>query len=135
MKKTIISFFLCLLLVFAVSCESAEAVANNALLDDGAVKKVEVTSMPEGYYYTFVESEAETVASYIRSLHLEDEFPEDPNVYAGMTWVVDIEYDGADTTTVYMFGNMFIRRDSSEWLRMEYSEAEGFASLLEKLDK
>ena len=138
MKRAVFSLLLALCLLLLASC--GEAVpnyteANNTLLGDATVSRVEVSSMPHGYSYSFRGDDAEAVVDYIRSLTLESDFAENPDVYVGMTWVVEIEYDGAEKATVYMFGNIFIRRDSSEWLKMEYSEAEGFASLLEKLDK
>ena len=133
MKRTIIFLALVLCLLFLASCGAPEKA--DVFLDGGEVRAVEVSSMPHGYSYSFSGSEAERVVDYISALHLESSFTEDPNVYTGMTWVVDIEYADGDTDTVYMFGNTFIRKGDSDWLKMEYKEAEGFSELLESLDK
>ena len=89
--------------------------------------------MPHGYEYSFEGEKAERAADYIRSLTLKTEFDENPDVFTGMTWVVELSYEDGKTVTVYMFGNMFIRRADGEWLKMDYDEAEQFLSLLERL--
>ena len=104
------------------------------VLDDGVVKSVEVSSMPHGYEYSFEGKYAYAVIDYIRGQYLEADFPEDPDVYTGMTWVVDIRYEDGTDTTVYMFGNMFIRKDNENWLKMDYNEAEAFGEQLYNLD-
>lgn len=134
MKRSIFVLLLCFCLVFAISCDSEEGSANNTVLDDGVVKSIEVSSMPHGYEYSFDGNDAYAVIDYIRGLHLEADFPEDPDVYTGMTWVVDIRYEDGTDTTVYMFGNMFIRKDNENWLKMDYNEAEAFGELIYNLD-
>ena len=135
MKRSIFVLLLCFCLVFAISCGSEDGSVNSAALDEGVVKSIEVSSMPHGYEYSFEGNDAHAVIDYIRGLHLEADFSEDPDVYTGMTWVVDIRYEDGTDTTVYMFGNMFIRKDNENWLKMDYNEAAAFEELLENLDK
>ena len=47
-----------------------------------------------------------------------------------MTWVISLHYEDGDTVTVYHFGNLFIRSDSSRWYKMTYEEASRFEALL-----
>ena len=104
-----------------------------ALIPDGAVLYAGVTSMPEGYDYSFHGEAAQAVADYLAALNLITDFEEDPSEYAGMTWVIFLALENGETETVYLFGNMFIRSESGPWHRLSYEEASGFDTLLAQL--
>ena len=103
------------------------------LLKGRDAKNITVSSLPAGYNYAFDGEKADAIVSYLTGLSLTADFPENPNEYAGMTWVIFIEYENGDTETVYHFGNMFIGTEESPWYRMKSDEAIQFESLLERL--
>ena len=110
-----------------------QPVRDGELIPDGTVLYAGITSMPEGYDYSFRVDAAQAVADYLTGLNLIADFKEDPNEYAGMTWVIFLAYDNGETETVYLFGNMFIRSESGPWYRLSYEEASGFDALLSEL--
>ena len=101
---------------------------------DGAVR-VEVRSLPEGYAYSFAEEDAEAIVAYLSGLHLRSDFPENPDKYVGMTWVISLAYENGEAETVYHFGNMFIRTENGPWYLMQYEEANRFGTLCHELNK
>ena len=113
----------------------AEEFFEGELLKEGNVKNVHVTSLPEGYDYSFSGDDAKSVEDYFRKLNLIVNFEENPNEYVGVTWVISLEYENSDTQTIYHFGNMFIRADKSPWYKMTYEEASAFDTLLRSLKK
>lgn len=113
----------------------AEEVFEGKLLKEGNVKNVHVTSLPEGYDYSFSGDDAKCIEDYFRKLNLIANFEENPNGYVGMTWVISLEYENGDTQTIYHFGNMFISADKSPWYKMTYEEASAFDTLLWSLKK
>ncbi len=134
MRKAITSilvFVMCFTL--CTSCESAAAAQNTLMPGSDGITSVVVSSMPEGYDYSFTGDQAETLAQYILDMEISADFPEDPNVYAGMTWVIVAEYENGNTATVYLFGNMFIRSGDGPWFKVSGKEAEGFEALLTSL--
>lgn len=124
-------FLLAITLCFSVFSGCSE----KKLLNDGSVKSVVVTSLPEGYEYSFAGDDAEAVIDYLSSLNLISVFSENPDEYSGMTWVIAIEYENGTEETVYHFGNMFVRRDGGAWYKMNYDEAARFSTLLDELSK
>ena len=128
----ILAAMLCLTMV--VGCDGTEVATYNTLLPgiDG-IAAVTVTSMPQGYDYSLTGENAKKLAQYILDMDVTADFPEDPNVYAGMTWVITTEYENGAAVTVYLFGNMFIRAGDGPWLKVSASEAEGFEALLSSL--
>lgn len=105
------------------------------LLPEGNIVSVEISSLPEGFNYSFGGEDAETIADYLSSLHLGSDFEENPNEYTGMTYVISLKYDSDEVLTVYHFGNMFIRSEDAPWYKMTYDEASRFDTLLDELDK
>lgn len=67
--------------------------------------------------------ETDAIVEYLSNLTLISNFPENPDEYSGMTWVIEVEYSDGDSTTIYHFGNMFIRADDGPWYKMDYEEA------------
>ena len=135
MKKllTIALAFLCLLGMVGCS-QQPKQVQGNQLLAEGNVIKIDVSSLPEGYNYSFDGEDAKEIIDYLSNLNLQSNFKENPNEYAGMTWVIFLEYDNGDELTVYHFGNMFIRTEKGSWYKMTHDEANRFDTLLDELN-
>lgn len=89
--------------------------------------EINVSSLPKGYDYSFRSSDqngtAKDIIDYLASLDLKSEFPENPDEYGGMTWVITLIYEDNSTLNIYHSGNMFIRIDSGEWYRMAHEDA------------
>ena len=141
MKKllTIALAFLCVLGMVGCSQQPQQVQGNqqvqcNQLLAEGNVIKIDVSSLPEGYNYSFDGEDAKEIIDYLSNLNLQSNFEENPNEYAGMTWVIFLEYDNGDELTVYHFGNMFIRTEKGSWYKMTYDEANRFDTLLDELN-
>ena len=135
MKKllTIALAFLCVLGMVGCS-QQPQQVQGNQLLAEGNVIKIDVSSLPEGYNYSFDGEDAKEIIDYLSNLNLQSNFEEDPNEYTGMTWVISLEYDNGEILTVYHFGNMFIRTEKGYWYKMTYDEANRFDTLLDELN-
>ncbi len=103
------------------------------LRENEKVADVHVFSLPAAYDYTFDGEAAEEIAEYLRSLALISDFPENPDLYGGGTWIIEVEYESGESATVCHFGNMFIRTDHGKWYKMVHSEAMELDSLIEKL--
>ena len=112
------------------SVQPTQSQQDIALIPEGTVTAVRVTSMPEGYDFSFTGKEAEKIAGYFRSLNLISDFEENPNEYSGMTWCVTLEYETGKSLDVYHFGNMFVRTEDGPWYRMTYEEASAFDTLI-----
>lgn len=95
---------------------------------------IHVTSLPEGYAYSFSGEDAKAIIDYLSNLNLEENFKENPDGYTGMTWVVSLKYDNGNVSTVYHFGNMFIKVENGPWYLMTYDEASRFGRLLSELN-
>lgn len=119
-----------LLLVLLAGCRAEQP----RLLPEGTVTAVAVNSLPGGYDYSFAAEDAQAVAEYLSGLTLTAKFPENPNEYAGMTWVIQLSYENGNTVTVYHFGNLFIRADDGPWYKMQYDEAVRLDALLDDLN-
>ena len=135
MKKllTIALVFLCVFGMVGCS-QQPQQVQSNKLIAEGNVIKIDVSSLPEGYNYSFDGEDAKEIIDYLSNLNLQSNFEEDPNEYTGMTWVISLEYDNGEILTVYHFGNMFIRSEKGSWYRMTYDEANCFDTLLDELN-
>ena len=99
-------------------------------LEKDGIVNIKVSSFPGEYNHSFSEDDADIIVDYLSGWKLISEFAEDPDVYAGMTWEILIEYENGDIVTVYYFGNMFIRTDSGPWYKMNYDEAKRFDTFL-----
>lgn len=118
-----------------VGCnQQPQQVQGNQLLAEGNAININVSSLPEGYDYSFSGENAKAIIDYLSNLNLESNFEENPNEYMGMTWVISLEYDNGNVLTIYHSGNMFIRSESSSWYKMNFDEASGFGALLNELN-
>ena len=118
---------LCLLTMTACSITVAKG---GTLLKEGPVRKISVSSRPEGHSYSFTGDRAQSIIDYISQLHLIDDYPENPGDYDGMTWVISLEYEDGTILTIYHFGNMFIKAENGPWYKMTYEEASRFDTLV-----
>lgn len=136
MRKLIV-FLITLVLVAGIfaACGHDTNAAALELPRDAKIQTVSVSSLPEGYSYSFSGDEAIEIIDYLSGLNLIAVFSENPNEYTGMTWVISIEYEDQDGVTVYHFGNLFIRTENGPWYKMDFDEEAEFARLLEKLTK
>lgn len=136
MKKilTIVLVYICVLGMVGCS-QQPQQVQSNHLLAEGNVINIDVSSLPEGYNYSFSGEEAKAIIDYLSNLNLDSDFKENPNEYSGMTWVISLQYDNGDVLTVYHFGNLFIRSEKGSWYKMTFDEASRFDTLLDELSK
>ena len=105
MKKFIAVVLVCICVFGLIGCnQQPQQVQGNQLLVEGNVVKIDVSSLPEGYNYSFSGEDAQAIIDYLSTLNLESEFEENPNEYTGMTWVIALEYENGDTFKIYHFG-------------------------------
>ena len=141
MKKLIACLLSLILVFFAIGCSDTAADENTStqkgtlLLLDGNVKKISVTSLPEGYNYSFEGEDSKAIVDYLSVLNLVSQFKENPNEYGGMTWVISLEYDNGETLQIYHFANMFIKTADGKWYKMNNDEAIDLEDLLDELTK
>lgn len=142
MKKLISVALLSVFLLMMIGCSSSSvkdsgfsSVKDSVLLKKGKVIKVNVSSLPEGYDYTFTHESTKKITDYLSKLDLISDYSENPNEYGGLTWVISLEYDDNSKLTIYHFGNMFIKTDGGSWYKMSYNEADRFNKLLYELSK
>ena len=83
-KNTILILIIACLLTMMTACSGA-TVKGGVLLKEGTVKKISVTSQPEGYDYSFSGDDAQSVVNYLSELNLTSEYSENPDEYGGMT--------------------------------------------------
>lgn len=107
---------------------------NVRLFKEGNIKSVTVTSLPEGFKYSYLGKDADAVVDYLENLNLYSGFEDNPDEHMGMTWEISLEYQNGDVTSVYHFGNSFIRTDNSPWYQMTHEEASRFNDLLAELN-
>ena len=135
MKKFIAVVLMCICVLGVIGCnQQPQQVQGNQLLVEGNVVKIDVSSLPEGYNYSFSGEDAKAIIDYLSTLSLESEFEENPNEYTGMTWVISLEYDDGDALQIYHFGNMFIRVKGGLWYKMTDEEGNRFDILLNELN-
>ena len=134
MKKLLIITLAFLYVLSMVGCsQQPQQVQGGQLLAEGNIVKIDVSSLPEGYNYSFSGADAKAIIDYLSTLNLESNFEENPNEYDGMTWVISLKYENGDALTIYHFGNMFIRVKGGSWYKMTYDEASRFDTLLDEL--
>ena len=105
----------------------------NSLIREKTINNITVTSLPSGYEYSLTGDDVNAIVDYFSNLHLISDFEENPDEYNGMTLVVSIEYHNGTSSTIYHFGNMFVRVDDGPWYKMDYEEASRFHPLLQEL--
>ena len=133
MKKIAVLVLALLCMVAMVGCSSTYA-KGSVLLKEGKVKNVSLSSLPEGYDYSYTGQDAQAIVDYLSNLDLLSDFEENPDHYGGMTWVIDLEYADGSKETIYHSGNMFIRASGDPWYRMTDEQAHAFDSLLDELN-
>ena len=101
-------------------------------LDENSIKRISVTSSPEGYEYSFKGADAQAIVDYLESLHLTPF--SGINSEDGMTWVISIEDKNGKITTVYHSCNKYIMAEDGSLYEMIFEEANRFSSLLYELD-
>ena len=101
-------------------------------LDENSIKRIAVTSLPEGYEYSFKGDDAQAIVDYLENLHLTP-FSR-INSEDGMTWVISIEDKNGKITTVYHSCNKYIMAEDGSLYEMIFEEANRFGSLLHELD-
>lgn len=135
MKKLTVLLLALICVLGIVGCsQQPQQVQGGQLLAEGNVVKIDVSSLPEGYDYSFNGEDAKEIIGYLSGLNLQSDFEENPNEYAGMTWVISLEYENGDVSTIYHLGNMFIRSEKGSWYKMTYEEGGRFDVLLNELD-
>jgi hypothetical protein len=134
MKKIIAIVLVCICVLGIVGCsQQPQQVQGGQLLAEGNIVKIDVSSLPEGYNYSFRGADAKAIIDYLSTLNLESNFEENPNEYDGMTWVISLKYENGDVLTIYHHVNMFIRVKGGPWYKMTYDEASRFDTLLDEL--
>lgn len=101
--------------------------------EDGIIE-ITVSSLPEGYDYSFSGDDVDVIVEYLSSINLISDFSENPNEYHGAVWVISLQYDNGDVITVHHMGNKFIKTNNGPWYKMNYDEANRFESLLDELN-
>ena len=91
-------------------------------LNDGNITDIHVKSSPTGYDYSFKGDKVQEIVDYLSSLNLIANFPENPEDYDGMTWVVTVLFDNKEALNIYHDG-MFIIIGNGTWYKMSYEEA------------
>ena len=133
-KKIIAIVLICICVLGIVGCgQQPQQVQGGLLLAEGNVINIDISSLSEGYNYSFSGADAKAIIDYLSTLNLESNFEENPNEYVGMTWVISLKYENGDALTIYHFGNMFIRVKGGSWYKMTYDEASRFDTLLDEL--
>ena len=131
MKRILISI---LILALCIPTLSGCTPKKFKSLNDSDIKSVSVTTLPEfyGYEYSFTGDDAQEIVDYLSGLNLT------PRLFGlgkgGLTWVISIEYESGNATTVYLFGDE-IRIDDGAWYIMKLEEAQFFEPLLENLNQ
>ncbi|MBR3469630.1 MAG: hypothetical protein IKH28_08055 [Lachnospiraceae bacterium] len=147
MKKRLVSILAVVLAcVMLVSCsdssvqtkdgdqkttESSSEVESGALLPDGEIVRIEVSSSAGDFHFSFSDSETiKTLKEYFDTLELESDFPENPQDLLGMTWILEFLYSDQSTATVYHSGNTIVRNKNGNWYKMKYEQAAKLEDLM-----
>ncbi|MBO5043232.1 MAG: hypothetical protein J6D87_09725 [Clostridia bacterium] len=137
MKRTL-SILIALLLCLSVFAGCEKINADTALppfdppTSEG-VTSVSVSSLPEGYNYSFTGETAKKVVDYFSEVQLTSKYDDNPNEMTGMTLVVSITYQDGRTETLYEF-SPFIRKDGGSWYKIVQNDATHFHTLLNELN-
>ena len=104
-------------------------------IDKAKVTVVKVSSLPEGYDYSFTDENAQSVVDYLSNISLSTNLSvEDPGQLNGMTWVIKLNYENGDTVTLYDLGK-FIHGEDRKWYEMTYEESQELSNLIWKLGR
>lgn len=132
MKK--LTAFVLTLFLFACLTGCNASYQKVGLLETDNVESVAISSHPAGFEYIFYNDAAKEIVEHLANLHLSAKFKENPDDYDGMTWEVSVQYENGEKTTVYHFGNLFIRTQEGPWYKMAEDEAGYLDTLIEKLN-
>ena len=133
MKYITVCFLIAALLCTLAGCAASKTLAGAALANSENVVQIQVSSLPESetYQRSYTSPEKiKAVTDYIDALILSEKFPENPNEYTGMTWVITYVYKDGTKLTLYHFGNMFFRAGNGSWHRMTYEQAAQLDSII-----
>jgi hypothetical protein len=122
---------------FVASFEKDAAATDSAKLlglKDAKIKSVNVTSLPQGYDFTFTDDKAQTFIDFLSDMELTADFSENPGELNGMTWVIKLEYENGEAMTLYDIGG-FIRSESNSWFKYEYDYDSPLNTLIWELSK
>ena len=102
------------------------------LFQAGTVRHISVSSLPEGYDYSYTGRKAQAIADYLVGLDLvEDSAPPPP----GGVWNITLEYEDGSTVKLYHSANEYIGISGGLQYRMTYEQASAFDSLLWELNE
>ena len=136
MKRTLsilIALLLCLSIF--VGCKKFNADTDLPPFDpptSEGVSSVSVSSLPEGYNYSFTGETAKKVVDYFSEVQLTSKYDDNPNEMTGMTFVVSITYQDGRTETLYEF-SPFIRKDGGSWYKIVQNDVTNFHTFLNEL--
>ena len=136
MKRTLsilIALLLCLSIF--VECKNFNADTDLPPFDpptSEGVSSVRVSSLPEGYNYSFTGEIAKKVVDYFSEVQLTSKYDDNPNEMSGMTFVVSITYQDGRTETLYEF-SPFIRKDGGSWYKIVQNDVTNFHTFLNEL--
>lgn len=98
------------------------------------ILNITVTSNFPNTNYQFEGDKADAIVDYLLDLNLISDFRESLDVIQrDSSYKIVILYEDGTSLTIYHFVNKFIRVVGSQWYKMDYDEAEAFASLLYEL--
>lgn len=136
MKRTLLLLIVLLLCLSVFSgCETPNADTGLPPFDpptSEGVSSVSVSSLPEGYNYSFTGEAAKKVVDYFSEVQLTSEYDDNPNEMTGMTLVVSITYQDGSTEILYEF-SPFIRKDGGSWYKIVQNDASNFHTFLNEL--
>ncbi len=101
------------------------------LFQAGKVRHISVSSLPEGYDYSYTGKYAQAILDYLSGLDLTEGSTGAPD---GMTWDIVLEYEDGSTVTLYHSGNSVITVSGGSQYKMTYEQASAFDSLLDELN-
>ena len=111
--------------------ETVEFKLLDRLLPEGDIIGITAKTLPEGLEYSFSDIiSIQDIREYFDTLTLESDFPEKPEEYNGMSWVLKFTYSDQSEETIYHSGNMFVKNEKGQWYKMKYDEAEKLEGIL-----
>lgn len=131
MRKTVFLLAALVMLLALAGCTT-----RIAQIETDDVEKVEITFLPESYEYarTYTDREKiECVVSYLNGLTLRERFPENPNECDGGAYTLILTMTDGTQREFIHFGNMFLRENGGDWLRMTYEEASALDDIIYRI--
>lgn len=111
--------------------ETVEFKLIDRLLPEGDIIGITAKTLPEGLEYSFSDIiSIQDIREYFDTLTLESDFPEKPEEFNGMSWVLKFTYSDQSEETIYHFGNMLVKNEKGRWYKMKYEEAEKLDGIL-----